>query len=260
LGQHRAVDELDHRVDDRLGVHDDVDPLEGDAEQPVGLQDLEPLVHEGGRVDRDLRPHPPRRVAERLLDRHGLERRTGRPAEGTTRRGQHEAADLAGRRPGKTLEERAVLGVDREQAHAVLARGARHERARHHQRLLVGERDGTPGPDRGERGHEARGPHQRRDDDVRGDVTRDGRQALGPPVELRPGRRQLPGQAIDGGPIEERHGRRPMGADLPGDQGDVGPARGEAADAELVREGGDELEGPTTDRAGRSEHGDGFHV
>ena len=51
-----------------------------------------------------------------------FEGRSGPPAEGTARRRQHEPADLAGRRPRQALEERAVLGVDR-QGGARRARG-----------------------------------------------------------------------------------------------------------------------------------------
>ncbi len=43
-----AVDEGDQGVDDRLRVDDHVDPLVGDREEVVGLDDLEPLVHERG--------------------------------------------------------------------------------------------------------------------------------------------------------------------------------------------------------------------
>ena len=58
----------DQRVDDRLRVHDDVDPLVRRAEQPVRLDHLEALVHQRRRVDRDLAAHRPGRVRERLLD------------------------------------------------------------------------------------------------------------------------------------------------------------------------------------------------
>ena len=57
-----AVAEQDERVDDRLRVHDDVDVLVGHAEEVVGLDDLEALVHQRRRVDGDLAAHGPRRV------------------------------------------------------------------------------------------------------------------------------------------------------------------------------------------------------
>ena len=65
--------QLHEAVDERLRVHDHLDALIRDAEQMVGLHHLEALVHQRGRVDRDLASHRPRRVCERLLDGHVLE-------------------------------------------------------------------------------------------------------------------------------------------------------------------------------------------
>ena len=141
----------------------------------------------------------------------------------------------------------------------MLAGGARHERPRHDERLLVRERDGAAGPDRGQRGHEPGSADQRRDDDVGGHLPREGRQALGAAEELRSGRRQHSGQAVHRGPIEQGHGGRAVGSDLLGDEGDVGSPGGETAHAELLGEGADEIEGAPTDRSGRSQHGDGLH-
>ena len=42
----------------------------GQLEQMMGLDQLEPLVHQGRRVDGDLRPHAPGRVRHRLRRRH----------------------------------------------------------------------------------------------------------------------------------------------------------------------------------------------
>ena len=66
LGDRGSVDELDHRVHDRLRVHDDLDAVVLDVEEQVRLDDLEPLVHERGGVRRDDEPHVPRRMGERL--------------------------------------------------------------------------------------------------------------------------------------------------------------------------------------------------
>ncbi len=66
LGDRRAVDELDHRVHDRLRVHHDVDAVVLDVEEQVRLDDLEALVHERRRVRGDDEAHVPRGVRERL--------------------------------------------------------------------------------------------------------------------------------------------------------------------------------------------------
>ena len=68
LGHGGAVGELDHRVHDRLRVDDDLDAVVGRAEQLVGLDHLEALVHQRRRVDGDLRPHVPGRVGQGLVD------------------------------------------------------------------------------------------------------------------------------------------------------------------------------------------------
>ena len=86
LREQRAVDELDHRVHDRLRVHDDVDAAGSDVEQPPRFDDLEPLVHQGRRIDRDLRAHPPGGMASASS---GVTR--ARSAAGTPRNGPPEA-------------------------------------------------------------------------------------------------------------------------------------------------------------------------
>ena len=47
LGDHRPVDHLDHRMDDALWMDNDGDPIGGKAEEPVGLDYFEALVHQG---------------------------------------------------------------------------------------------------------------------------------------------------------------------------------------------------------------------
>ena len=66
LGDRGAVDELDHRVHDRLRVHHHVDAVVLDVEEQVRLDDLESLVHERRGVRRDDEAHVPRGVRERL--------------------------------------------------------------------------------------------------------------------------------------------------------------------------------------------------
>ena len=114
VGERRAVAQADQAVDDRLRVHDDVDPLVRDAEQVVGLDQLEPLVHQRRRVDRDLAAHPQVGMRERLVDgdvararpacARGMGRRrrsgsAGRPSRAARRRAAG-AAPSARSRPG----------------------------------------------------------------------------------------------------------------------------------------------------------------
>ncbi len=62
LRQHRAVHVLDQRVHDALRVHEDLDLRGRHAEQQARLDQLQPLVHQGRRIDRDLAAHVPVRM------------------------------------------------------------------------------------------------------------------------------------------------------------------------------------------------------
>jgi len=136
-----AVAEADERVHDRCRLQHDLDPVVVDPEEEVRLDQLEPLVRERGGVDRDLRPHAPRRVSERVLRRHVLELVAGAAAEGTARAGEDERVDLLRRSGFEALEGGGVLAVDRqEQASAPLPR-RQGELAGGDQTLLVGERE-----------------------------------------------------------------------------------------------------------------------
>ena len=112
--ERRAVVQVDQRVNDRLRVDDDVDPLDRHAEEVVGLDQLEALVHERGAVDRDAPPHVPCRVGERLLgrDRGELGGRTA--TEGAAGCGQHETVHVTRPLRADQLVEGGVLGVHRD--------------------------------------------------------------------------------------------------------------------------------------------------
>ena len=108
-----AVDELDERVDEALGVDEDVDPLVGDIVQPARLDDLQALVHERRGIDGDLGAHRPGRVRQGVRGR-GRRQPLGRPSRGTDRpmRSGAAARPIAIRSPGQALPERRVLRVD----------------------------------------------------------------------------------------------------------------------------------------------------
>ena len=115
VGEHRAVGELRSRPwTSDCGCTTHVDPLVGRAEQVVGLHHLQALVHQRGRVDRDLAAHRPRGVRERLLDGHvrraaaRVRPRNGPPLAVIVSR-SHRARGLS----RDQLVQRRVLGVDR---------------------------------------------------------------------------------------------------------------------------------------------------
>ncbi|GBH08590.1 DNA-binding transcriptional regulator [Pseudomonas syringae pv. actinidiae] len=57
LGQHRAINVIDQRVDHALRVNHHLDLIRACVEQPAGFDQLQPLVHHGRRIDRNLAPH-----------------------------------------------------------------------------------------------------------------------------------------------------------------------------------------------------------
>ena len=97
-----AVAEADERVDGRGRMHDDLDPVVREPEEEVRLDHLEALVRERGGVDRDLRPHRPGRVRERLLDRDVRElRRASRPRNGPPEAVSTSECTCSGSRPSR---------------------------------------------------------------------------------------------------------------------------------------------------------------
>ena len=75
-GDQRAVDEGDEPVDDRLRMDDDVEPLGRDAEQEMGLDQFEPLVHQA-RPNRSS-PSAPSPSSDGRAPRRGSRRRCAR--------------------------------------------------------------------------------------------------------------------------------------------------------------------------------------
>ena len=153
LGDRGAVGELDHRVHDRLRVHHHLDLVVVDAEQLVGLDHLEALVHQRRRVDRDLRAHLPRRVGQRLVDvdvgELGARAAAERPAAG----GEHDPGDLAAgvADAAQALVDGAVLAVDRHELGARRRPQRLHDRAAGDEALLVGQRQALAALQRAQR-------------------------------------------------------------------------------------------------------------
>ena len=81
-----SVNKLDHRMYHALGMNHNLDLIGLEIEQPARFDHLERLVHERGRVDRDLWPHLPGRVPGRLERRDVDELLCGPAAERDRRR------------------------------------------------------------------------------------------------------------------------------------------------------------------------------
>ena len=166
MREHRSVGELDEAVDERLRVHEHIDALVRRAEKVVGLHQLEALVHERRRVDRDLAAHRPRGVRERLLDGHVLELGARAPAERPAARGDRDALDRARGLAREELVQRGVLGVHRGDPRAGRFGERDHELAADDERLLVREREVDPLAERRDGRREPRRPDERIQDEV----------------------------------------------------------------------------------------------
>ena len=163
LRQYRAVDIFHHGMDDALRMDDHIQLLGRHVEEELGLDQLQPLVHERGRVDRDLAAHRPLGMLAGLLGRGGGNslRRPGpeRPARG----GKDQASDGTARIHASSairqaLEDGIVLAVDRQQRDTGLAAGGAKKRASHDNGFLVGQQHRTRPTRRRQRGRQARRP------------------------------------------------------------------------------------------------------
>src|SRR5271167_33708 len=99
-------------MNDRLGMDHDFDTIQRQLEEMMGLDELEPLVHHGCRIDRDLCSHAPIRMRDGLLRgdaSHVLE--VSLPEWAAARR-QNYPFDCVDAGEIKTLPDRIVLAVN----------------------------------------------------------------------------------------------------------------------------------------------------
>src|SRR3979411_321008 len=103
-------------MDHRLPVTEHPDVVGAAAQERTRVYHFETLVHEGRRVNGDLRSHAPRRMGERLVERHRGEIGALATPERSPAGGEHDSGELTDRARARTqaLMERAVLGVDRQ--------------------------------------------------------------------------------------------------------------------------------------------------
>ncbi len=223
-------------------MEDDVDPRGRETEEEVRLDDLEPLVHHGGRVDRDLRPHLPRRVRERLLDRDRAERLEVPLAERSARAGQDDAAHLVAR-PHRSACGWRCARVDRKDLGARSPGGRDQELSRDDERFLVRQREALAGSDRRVRRTESDRSDEPGDDEVRLRQRRRLFEARGARRDSAPeARRKERPQA--GRPPPARPRRSPARAGRPAARGGRPTARRRARRREPVGESGDDVEVP----------------
>src|SRR5690606_26581690 len=136
-----TVLKLDHRVDDRLGMHDDLDLVVADAKEPVRLDNFESFVHHGRRIDGDLSPHRPGWMLQRVGGPRSFHLVLASGAERTAGSREDRLGDSIARFTLKALPDSGMLTVDGEESSPAPGQHLRDELASGAQRLLVGEHD-----------------------------------------------------------------------------------------------------------------------
>jgi hypothetical protein len=132
-------------------VDDDFDSLVRHVEEEVRLDQLEPFVRQGRRVDGDLGAHAPGRVRESVGAGHVGELFPCPAAEWAAGGGQDDGVDGLWAAALEALVERRVLAVDRQEEASPTLSSGQCELPRRHEALLVGERErdaALEGPER----------------------------------------------------------------------------------------------------------------
>jgi hypothetical protein len=167
LGEQRSIAKFHQPVHNALGVHDRVALFRLQTEEPLGLDELEPLVRQRGGVDRDLGSHGPIGVAQRV-GRLSVNQALARPVAERAAAGREQNPPYVGRAVTlQALKNRVVFAVDRSDADAGGFGRRRDEFAGQDQDLLARERHLLARGQRGQGGLEPDGADHGDQDNVR---------------------------------------------------------------------------------------------
>ena len=155
-------------MDDALAVDHRLHLLHRQPVQPHGLDDLQSLVHEGGRVDGDLGPHAPVRVLQSVRRGLMLQFLMAQAEKRPAGAGQQQTLYLPAIPAAlQALENGRVLRIHRHDLGAAALRLRHHQLAGAHQRLLIGQSDALFLPDSRQRGFQSNAAHDGGDHRVR---------------------------------------------------------------------------------------------
>jgi hypothetical protein len=147
-------------------VDHDLDSLELEAEEEMRLDQLQALVHERRRVDRDLRAHVPGRVCKRFGRRDVGELASTTSTKGTPRGGEDERVDRFLGPAFEALEPGRMLAVNGQDPPSAPLLGGERERPGCNEALLVRQREVDAALERLQRRREACESHDGVQDDV----------------------------------------------------------------------------------------------
>ena len=141
LGQNRSVAELHHGMYQTLRLHHDADFFHRHTEQKTCLDHLQPLVYQCRGVDSDFRSHAPVRVLQRILRAYIFQFFPFSAPERTAGSSNPKLVDFPVLSALQTLEQRAVLTVNRKNLHMVFRRQRHNQMPGCDQSLLIGQRN-----------------------------------------------------------------------------------------------------------------------
>lgn len=262
LRQGGAIGELNHRVHDRLRMHDDIDAVDGDIEEEVRLDHLESLIHHRCGVDGHQRPHVPRWMSQGLVGGDRGQFPCTRAAKRPTTCGEHQASHLTRPAATQALCNRGMLRINR---HNLARRSRRlNQRTADDERFLIGQGQSPPTGEGGKRRFQAGRPTHRVDDNI-GRLASDVHGCLGSRDDARQGK--LPrrkatsrGLRVQGQleilrrlSLRDRHncGARRQG--LFGQQCRIATPSGERNDLKFTRISRDDIKGLRSNRSGTAQ-------
>ena len=242
-------------MDDALAVDHDLDPLRREAEQPVGLDDLQPLIHEGRAVDRHLGPHIPVRVVEGLLGFHPRHLFWAAAVKGPSAACEDDASDCRAVLALKALKYGRMLAINR---YEITPSGslADHQRSCADHNLLVGQGNCLARSDRLQGREKPLGPHDGRHDRLSPLHGRHFQNPFRPASDRHIRAPHLLPEPIGGLLVGERHKLGLMLGNLSYHELHVA-AGGKSGHGKLTGMGRRHIEGTDPDGAGRAQYGNG---
>lgn len=259
LGQDGAIDKFHHGVDGGLGMDDDLDFFVGYLKEVVGFDDLEPLVDEGGGIDRDLGPHVPGGMLEGAMVVGVFDFPIGRMEERTAAARQDHAANGGAGSRLQALKNGVVFTIDREEEDSFFRGGPGYQVSPADEDFLVGEGEMAPGMDGGKGGFEPHPADGGNHDQIGRSVGGDVHEALG---SMEKGPFPVPWKEFlelpNLGSITHMKKFRAKFGDLAGEEGKVVPPCGKGHQLDFATILAKNLKGLDTDGTGGTKEGEAF--
>ena len=168
LCHHGTVSELHQAMDNALPVYQHLYLLQRNPIQPHGLDHFQPLIHQGGAVHRNLRPHFPVGVTQSVCLGHILQVCGIHVKERAAGAGQQNLFHFPPvTATHEALENGGMLGVHRNNFRPAFFRLGHHQLTGADQRLFVGQANALSCPNGSQGGLQADHAHNGGNDTIR---------------------------------------------------------------------------------------------